>query len=535
MTTGAREPRFAAYAQSLNGSRRPILISPPSSSPSKATHYIPPMREYHWKSITPLSDEDRRIDLAAMRPLYESWRAALKELRKSSTDALSRFNTQLVRRLSVETGILERLYDLDRGTTEALVAAGFREDLVSRSSTDIEPAQLISILKAQEAAIHLVMDCVASHRELTKGLIHELHTILTRHQETTVAVDQFGNRFDVPLVRGKFKQLPNNPSRPDGVIHEYCPPEQVDSEVEMLLRLLGEYENEDPVLVAAWAHHRFTQIHPYQDGNGRVARALTTLILLRSGLLPLVIDRDLRLDYLDALEGADLRSLALLVSLFARLERGGILQALSIDTDRELRRDKSLTSAVIESLAAKFDKRREQKHVELRAVNDLAARLRTRDRRLIERALTALREPVSYVGEPDIHITDGGPDKGNAHWYKFDVIKSGEASKKFINFSEAHYFVKASFRVERERLVFVTSFHHVGHELTGIMEVTAFARLESFEDSDDRESVSEAFSQCSLEPFVITWKTSEADVADSFDRWVDTALAVALKEFGDRL
>ena len=29
---------------------------------------------------------------------------------------------------------------------------------------------------------------------------------------------------------------------------------------------------------ATWLHHRFTQIHPFQDGNGRVARALASLV-----------------------------------------------------------------------------------------------------------------------------------------------------------------------------------------------------------------------------------------------------------------
>ena len=73
--------------------------------------------------------------------------------------------------------------------------------------------------------------------------------------------------------------------------------------MENLMRWLGGYSAEDPVIVASWFHHRFTQIHPYQDGNGRVIRALTTLILLRSDLLPLVIDRDLRAHRLQQSDG----------------------------------------------------------------------------------------------------------------------------------------------------------------------------------------------------------------------------------------
>lgn len=493
------------------------------------------MPDYKWKPIEPLSDEERRIDLAEMRPLYESWRASKARLQQSSPSQLAEFNRRLVRRLSIETGILERLYDLDRGTTEALVAHGFAEDLVSHSSTNIEPSRLIDILHDQEAAIQIVMDCVANNREITKGLLHELHRILTSHQETTVAVDQFGNRRDIPLLKGKFKEQPNNPKRPDGLMHEYCPPVHVDSEVENLLRWLTEYKQEDPIVVAAWFHHRFTQIHPYQDGNGRVARALTTLILLRFGLLPLVIDRDLRVEYIGALELADEHNLSGLANIFARLERTAVLQALSVDADAEIAHQKSLTSAVIDNLADKFGKRRLQKLADLRQVNFVALELRARTRHLLEQYFSEVEPTLNEVGEPRISISEGGPDRDNAHWYRFEVVQSAKEAGKFANFDEDHYFIKGSIQVNRERLIFVVSFHHVGRELSGIMEATAFSKLMSYEDSDDRDSVSERFSLCSVEPFVFTNRTKVAEIEDAFQRWLDAALAVALKEYGDQL
>ena len=97
------------------------------------------MTDFKWIPIEPLSDADRNIDLADIQPLYDSWRAAEKRLSESSPANLNDFSARLIRRLSIETGILERIYDLDRGTTEALVAKGFVEELVSRSNTDIEP------------------------------------------------------------------------------------------------------------------------------------------------------------------------------------------------------------------------------------------------------------------------------------------------------------------------------------------------------------------------------------------------------------
>jgi Fic family protein len=493
------------------------------------------MHDHQWKPTEPLSERDAGIDLAAIRPLYESWRASKERLQQASQAGLREFNQRLIRRLSIETGILEGLYDLDRSAADALAAHGFVADLVSRSSTDIEPSRLIDILRDQEAAIHLTMDGVARSRDLTKGFIHELHAILTRHQQTTAAIDQFGNRLEIPLLKGRFKEQPNNPRRPEGTMHEYCPPVHVQAEMDNLVGWLTGYGAQDPIIVAAWLHHRFTQIHPYRDGNGRVARTLTTLVLLRAQLLPLVIDRDLRVEYIAALESADAGDLSTLASLFTRLERAAILQALSIDADREISHQRTLTGAVIENLADKFNRRRQAQLAELRSVNPVAVALRAQARGALELAMNDLRAPVAAVAEPSVHVTEGGPDRGNAHWYRFEVGKSASEAGKFVNFTEDHYFVKASIRVARERLIFVTSFHHVGRELSGIMETTAFSRLESFEDSEDRESVSEDFSVCSLEPFVFTYKTKEQDISESFAGWLDQALAVAVKEFGDRL
>src|SRR5690349_14150108 len=130
------------------------------------------MADFKWRPITPLPPVTAEGDLPAMQSLYVSWRAPKARLGKSSSCGLKDFTRRLVRQLSVETGTLERIYALDRGTTQALVTHGFVEDLVARSSTNLEPARLIDILRDQEAAIQLVMDCVARNRPLTKGILN---------------------------------------------------------------------------------------------------------------------------------------------------------------------------------------------------------------------------------------------------------------------------------------------------------------------------------------------------------------------------
>jgi Fic family protein len=50
------------------------------------------------------------------------------------------------------------------------------------------------------------------------------------------------------------------------------------------------------------AHARLVTIHPFSDGNGRTARLLMNLILLRTGYPPVVIGPEHRPDYVDGLE-----------------------------------------------------------------------------------------------------------------------------------------------------------------------------------------------------------------------------------------
>ena len=74
-----------------------------------------------------------------------------------------------------------------------------------------------------------------------------------------------------------------------------------------------------PIVSAARLHHRFVQIHPFQDGSGRVARALTLLSLGKRHYPPLVVDRNSRDSYLNALDIANRGDLTHLGRLFARL------------------------------------------------------------------------------------------------------------------------------------------------------------------------------------------------------------------------
>lgn len=93
----------------------------------------------------------------------------------------------------------------------------------------------------------------------------------------------------------------------------------------------------DPVPLAAWAHHRFEQVHPFEDGSGRAGRLVLNLGLLRLGWPPVHILPPDRTAYLDALEAGNGGDLAPFESfLRIRLARGmlDLLDQVGDEQDR---------------------------------------------------------------------------------------------------------------------------------------------------------------------------------------------------------
>jgi hypothetical protein len=165
-------------------------------------------------------------------------------------------------------------------------------------------------------------------------------------------VDQFGSQFAAEIIRGDWKRHPNNPTTADGSVHEYAPPLMVQEEMEQLMAMYQRHLSLGvrPEVEAAWLHHRFAQVHPFQDGNGRVARALATMIFLKAGFVPLVIrDDNHRERYLDALREADGGDLGPLVSLFANVVSNDLNDAITFVRMMHGRDIKAIAAAAAEA------------------------------------------------------------------------------------------------------------------------------------------------------------------------------------------
>ncbi len=284
-----------------------------------------------WEHIE-LSQNWLECDTSTIDDLSPSW-FERREILQSNSKEYQEFIVELKREHAIETGIVERMYDLDKGITETFIKKGFVESYISHNDTNIPVPKLFSHLSDHLDAVDFVFDVVKENRDLTVSFIKELHALVTRNQEYAEGRDQLGNRTKIALRKGIFKIHENNPTREDGTKILYCPPEHVQTEMENLVSFYNDAENRTvhPLICATWFHHAFTTIHPFQDGNGRVARLLASLILIKHGLFPFTVLREeARSKYIDALEKADAHEFQSLVDYFAEGQKRYIEKALNL-------------------------------------------------------------------------------------------------------------------------------------------------------------------------------------------------------------
>lgn len=444
------------------------------------------------------------------------------------------FLVKLQREWAIETGIIERLYTWDRGVTEVLIEQGIDSALIShRGGLHRDQANHVKdLIEDQLATIEHLFAFVKNEQPLTEHFIRSLHAQFTAHQEYTEAQTPEGNVIRVELLRGEYKKQPNNPRRDDGTIHEYCPPEFVGDEMQRLVQWYGESQNTvTPEVLSAWLHHRFAQIHPFQDGNGRVARTLASLVFLRAGLFPLVIRDADRVEYINALESADAGELKDIVRLFASRERDAILRALGIEQQARQERyaDQIITSA-INLLKERFRAEATQKERVYRVADDLritafeklSGVAKQLDQQLSD--LTALSHDKKYHAR-----TRTADDKSpQSHYFWYQVVEVARQFGYFANFERHRSWIRMDI-VTDSVFEFVISFHGYGHGANGVMAASAFTAVR-VEQEDGATRPVNTKPAC-MDLFQFNYAESDESIKHRFLDWLEHATAIALGEW----
>jgi Fic family protein len=479
-----------------------------------------------WKFIEDLPPVWEQLVSSELHSLSLIWTEQSERLKDSS--ALKIFNERLGREWAIETGILENLYSLDRGITELLIERGIEASLIPHGTSDKPAEYVVQIVTDQKAALEGLFDFVSQRRPLSNSYVKELHQVFTRSQESVSAVDSLGKRIQIPLLRGDWKKLQNNPVRPDGVVYEYCPPEHVQAEMDRLMELHGRHVQLGvaPEVEAAWLHHRFTQIHPFQDGNGRIARALASLVFLRAGLFPLVIRRDDREEYIPALEAADHGDLGSLADLFVKVQRRQFLMALGIAED-VLRAGEQIEHVI---KAASERLRERQKDIRSRAF-ETCKLLQDVCQGRLEGVAVELQREFSGLGLKYSVHTDQS-NMYNDHWFKQQIVETAKGLKYFADTATYRAWVRLKIKEERQ-VEIVISFHTTGKPFSGVMVVSAF--LEYRDAGEENEILLEGPYSLSKDVFQFSHAEPDSKVQDRFRRWQDEVIVFGLDQWRRQL
>ena len=482
---------------------------------------------HRWAPITDLTEADRAAASEELPPLARMWQNIHGELDPTQVHD---FNERLKREWAIETGIIERLYTLDQGTTRLLIEQGINASLIAGNATDQPPKLVAGMIQDHAEAVDWLFDAVTDESPLSTSFVKQLHQFMTRKQQFATGFDALGNRRDIELRHGAFKIRPNNPTRSDGKLHQYCPPEHVDAEMDRLIAMHRAHSGQEEAadVSSAWLHHRFVQIHPFQDGNGRVARAIASLVLIRAGWFPLVVTRDDRGRYLEALGHADEGNLAPLTMLVGELEKKRFLRALSIAED--VRQATRLRKHVLAAIRDRFGTVPPPDPEELGRARKTAEWLWNYCRESFEQATTELQDIFASSDTRQAWCDTGeDSDPRRRTWNRYQIIQTAQQLGYFANTRAYHEWVRLGIDTENGRANILTSFHAVGPVYRGLVAVSmCFYRRQQ---DDDGENQIIELQPVSDDVFQINYEESAEAVKERFSSWLEDSLIMALDQW----
>ena len=224
--------------------------------------------------------------------LYKQWQA----LQPISQQAQERLNQKLMLEFNYNSNHIEG-NTLTYGQTELLLLFGrVAEPAIMR---DLEE------MKAHNVALRMIgAEAREEGRPLTETFIRTLHQTLLREDYQVTNPD--GTTYTIHA--GQYKTRPNSVRTITGELFEYASPEETPA---LMADLIAWYNREEaaatlsPIQLASLFHYRYIRIHPFEDGNGRMARLLVNYILCKHGYPMIVVKSTDKNQYLSVLNQCD--------------------------------------------------------------------------------------------------------------------------------------------------------------------------------------------------------------------------------------
>jgi Fic family protein len=152
------------------------------------------------------------------------------------------------------------------------------------------------------------LQALDKERPLSESFIRELNKTILVKDFRKEAVTNEGNSICMEIKVGTYKTRPNSVLTITGEMFHYASVEETPA---FMTDLVTWYNTEEakgelsPVELAALFHYRYIRIHPFEDGNGRIARLIVNYILLRHNYPMIVVESEDRRNYLSVLHQCD--------------------------------------------------------------------------------------------------------------------------------------------------------------------------------------------------------------------------------------
>ncbi len=191
---------------------------------------------------------------------------------------------RLLRAAALDSSALDGLFPANPELTATVLGGA-----ISGPPAVDDPVEVV--VECHRRALVLAGEVAAGGRSVDPHLMAVLQDVITEAQATyTVATDR-GEIVEVELPRRQYKPVSNYLPLPGGGLAAFAPASIVAAEMD---RLRGEFESAafaslHPVAQAAYAHYALGMIHPFADGNGRLARTVSSIFLMRDAGVPLIV------------------------------------------------------------------------------------------------------------------------------------------------------------------------------------------------------------------------------------------------------
>ena len=164
-------------------------------------------------------------------------------------------------------------------------------------------------MKASQVGVKMMTEeARLKEHPLTQNFIRQLHKTLLREDYKVYRQLPGGVTTSYTVHAGQYKTRPNSVITRYGDRFEYASPEETPALMTSLVDWYNEAEKSGeytPVELAALFHYRYIRIHPFEDGNGRIARLMVNYILARHDWPMIVVRSRNKQQYIEALHQSD--------------------------------------------------------------------------------------------------------------------------------------------------------------------------------------------------------------------------------------